>query len=898
MKSLCVLEFYTPSDEVRGKTRRYLYEIRPNVFVGRISTSVRDTLWREIENCNTKATLIYTSATEQGFSVKTSGETNKFTDFDGVLMPSVKKSILSLSSLYAKPQKKLVDHLTDVGVIAEALMKKGRANHIMRVLSERFEIDQDKLISSISFLCALHDIGKAHPGFQKALAEKSELIGDTLDKMMDSGMILSEDETIRHERYSKEIVKEHLSHHEGCSEEISELFSCILLFHHQNKGSGIIDSMNEIGIDQKRLIEWHHVQQEIISIIAKKWIFYPEVGRISGNIGINGALYIFLSILVTSDWIASSKEWNDCLKENDNDPVKSAEQFICKNLLDYVPIGEQFKGIKWEDVFDFPMNELQKTLSTMDIHDSDLLLLEYPCGYGKTASALLAMSKFWKNSGGCIFVTPTMITAKAMRDEVKGIAERAGLEIEIPEFDSSVMWNEEKEGIIPGDLWVNRSRHQMLYPFAVGTVDQVLKCILHYRYSCIGTLGLSDKVVIIDEVHAYDAYMIEEIKSLIRWCRFFKIPVILLSATLPTETKKELFKAAGMKSGQDISNEYPLISVIKDKQLIQKVTVCNGRTFPVKTTTVNDLQEYMFQEALTHKKGSLALIAPTVDDAFELYDRVKENVHDCEVILYHGRDTISHKRQKISKLLHLLGKDKSNRPDKVIVIATSIIEQSLNVDFDRMVTALAPVDLLIQRLGRVWRFSENSTEKNPFVIVVPEEYKALLKIYREKELLDKTVDAFRNTDTINTVSDVRNLIDEVYNGFESSKDESSRCYAGYNCLSNPFMDESIIVKGEDDAYRQFDKKLPQTRETTYPTVQIAILDHEPMETIDYDAVCKIMQNNVINVAEYKINDFAPYENKINPLKNVKVFIGDKNLSITGITGEQMTLTEDGLRFKV
>ena len=455
---------------------------------------------------------------------------------------------------------------------------------------------------------------------------------------------------------------------------------------------------------------------------------------------------------------------------------------------------------------------------------------------------------------------------------------------------------------IDKDLWTSKSRHQFLYPFAVGTVDQLLKTILSFRYSCIGMLGLSDKVVIIDEVHAYDAYMLKEISVLIKWCRFYNIPVILLSATLPTKTKEKLFKAAGVREDElDIDDAYPLISIIKDKKLNQIHTPITSRDLNVCVEKTDDLEEYMLNEAVNHKAGCLVLTMPTVESAFSLFDRVKENVLDCKVIIYQGRDSLKQKTEKTEYVIDVLGKDRRHRPYKIIVVTTPIMQQSLDVDADKMVTALAPIDLLLQRMGRVWRHSDEGTIrekmeiKDPFKIVIPEKYGSLSLIY-DRNLLLNTEQIISELNKINVVEDIRYLIDSVYK--EDNEEERNKAIiSGYNCLDTPFKDECTIIDS-DEAYRKFTPLMRHTRDESYPTVQIAILKEAPPEDIPYSDTEKIRNESVVPVAEYIIKDrnnnyiFKPHIS-IEGLEDILIFVNE-DLMVES-DRKILAFTEDGLR---
>lgn len=816
--------------------------------------------------------------------------------------------ILATMNVYAKPDKRLIDHLIETGFIAKELCSTGRASRLIDVLKTRFSIGRDELISTISFLCAAHDVGKAHPGFQKKIMESTLLLKDTLQKLKNDGIILDEDNAIRHERYSREIVEKYLID-QGITGDTAKDLAYIIAYHHQGKvdEKTISEPVQRYKKGDKRWEYWHNIQNDALSTLNGLFPVSKEIERIYDTYGVDGCTYLILSVMVTSDWIASGSKWSETLKGHSS-VAESATCFVAQNGLYHKSLGETFKGIAWDNIFTFPKNEMQAAISDTDLSNTTLLLLEYPCGYGKTESALLAALKMGAMQGGIYTAAPTTSTAKGLSERISDLGKKAGLECVIPELDSSMVWSDNDMAKLPKELWTSRTRHQFLYPYAVGTIDQVLKCILSFRYSCIGMLGLTDKVVIIDEVHAYDSYMLTELSRLIEWCRFLQVPVILLSATLPTKTKQKLFKAAGFSSGEYIDASYPLISIIKDKKLYQSTTACAGRTFPIGAVRVKDVADYMHKKAVSHRCGCLAIIMPTVDTAFDLYDRVCRDVNDCEVILYHGRDTIQHKEQKVKKLLKLLGKDRKNRPKKLIVIATSIIEQSLDVDFDEMYTSLAPIDLLIQRLGRVWRHPEAGTIreieaiKTPFTIVIPEEYRRLNNIY-DSGILFRTEKVLSERHSINTVDDVRNLVDEVYsNDYTIPKDGASEIYAGYKCLGTPFNDECSIISGSNYSYLRFDQIIPQTREETYPTIQIAILDKGPTN-VEYNDMAKIMRENVVPIAAYKLeNDrkgltFDSWDNDIKWFDNIKVFIGGSELCVVGNNGERMRLTEDGLRFE-
>ena len=583
-----------------------------------------------------------------------------------------------------------------------------------------------------------------------------------------------------------------------------------------------------------------------------------------------------------------------------------------RHFLTHTPIREAFSDLKWEDAFSFPKNGLQEMIGKLDPEYSQLLLLEYPCGYGKTEAALLAALKLGGLKGGIYIGAPTTSTAKALTKRMQDLADKIGFHLTIPELDGSMIWSDDDMNKIDDDVWTGRTRHHLLYPYSVGTIDQILKSVIAFRYSGIGMLGLSDKAIIIDEVHAYDAYMLTELETLLKWCRFLAVPVILLSATLPTKTKEKLFMASGFNQNKlsEIEKGYPMISMIKNGELFQESPDCIPKKMSLSVEITEKPFTFMKNKAMELESGCMALITATVKDAFLLWEELKRNITDCEVILYQGMDTVSHKSDKIKKLLDLCGKDRTNRPEKLILVATSIIEQSIDVDFDYMITEIAPIDLLIQRMGRVWRHDDKGTVRehknieNPFTVVIPWRDRKLfggaVRIYGMQCLeYTKTVLEAKINGEIDLIQDIRGMIDEVYSKLPDNP--KSEFHAKENVLSSPYNKNAINVKYDEMQYHKFDEITPITRETKYVTKPVAMITKEELIKLedikDFSEIRKVMLENVINNPEKKAALFLQKAAKVNNpyFENIMILPSD-DLFIEG-DGAIIKLTDDGLRIK-
>ena len=796
----------------------------------------------------------------------------------------------NLNDLHAKPDYKLLDHLLDVGYIAESLMKYGRAFTMAKSIAGTTNIDFDKVVSSVAWLCALHDIGKAHPYFitNMYLNSKNELLTESYNNLVDEGLIFGDtEEGFRHERFSREILKKYFKDNNYPIE--SNDFADLVAYHHQ--GKSLNDFSDKIKLSDEK---WINIHNEIIDTISEIWSFDKTFS--SNTNFINGVNYSILSIMVTADWIASGSKWRELIISYP-DKAECAKKFIEDNELLYVPMSERFKNLTWENTFNFLPNNMQSKCIDVAKTIPSLMIVEYPCGGGKTEAALSAAVNMGTDKTGIYIATPTMSTAKGMALRMNELANKIDLGLNILEMDSSVLWSDEDMNKIPNELWVSKSRHKLLYPFAVGTVDQILKTMLSYRYSCIGLMGLSDKVLIVDEIHAYDTYMLKEIEQLLKWAKFLDIPVILLSATLPTITKEKLLKAAGCpKNELNLSNEYPLITTYGQNGCESFPISCTSKKFKLNILEVDDYDAAWNIELSKDYDGCTAYIEDTVDNAWSLF-RKAQNL-ELNPILFTGRDTLAQKEEKTKLLIKLLGKDRANRPKKLTVVATSIIEQSLDIDVDRMITALAPIDLLIQRFGRVWRHNDAGTirEFNPIntqiTIIIPKNISNLPKIYNP-DVLKKTIEVLKNMSEIDTVKDARKLIDAVYNDISIINDSVELIRASYNCIEAPNKD--AMFDNSSNKYQEFSPIQSATRYETYPTDSMAIVDLTEIKNIETDPniIKKIMRNNVVNVAHYKIKKIQHVtpQQFSHKLINDVLFFNKNELAEEGIE-----LTKDGLKW--
>lgn len=255
----------------------------------------------------------------------------------------------------------------------------------------------------------------------------------------------------------------------------------------------------------------------------------------------------------------------------------------------------------------------------------------------------------------------------------------------------------------------DNQKKSFLADLGAGTIDQSLLAILPSRYQSLRLLGISTRLLIVDEVHAYDAYMQRELQELVRFQSALGGSTILLSATLPDFVKKTLIKkfqlGLGSTPSHDVQlrSDYPLVTVVSRSGVVDQAVSGrqnHARTVPV---TYTDCKKQVYDTLVENLNTGMAVLylRNTVADALETRDELEKR--GIKPLLFHSRFTLRDRQRIEAEVMQRWGKRSQPESRKGILIATQIVEQSLDLDFDSIVTDLAPIDSLIQRCGRLWR---------------------------------------------------------------------------------------------------------------------------------------------------------------------------------------------------
>ena len=815
---------------------------------------------------------------------------------------------MDITKIWAKtsPKKSLINHMLETGIVAGCLTDtNGICHPVLNRMSEITGFDSDTLLAKIVFICAIHDIGKIHPTFQGRDEE-------TLEILKQEGLNqVSFDTRFRHEQYGANIFNR-LSVDDADMKN-SDIISQIIRMHHQKEQKKNSD-IDIIKIDDKeKAKKWRHIQNEIYDYV-KNIFRFDNLNLINKNISKSKLFVVqnaILGIMITSDWIASNSYVFD------NQQYKNVDEFLESRktqalrflnneglIRQQIPVMQNFMS-----AFGFNGRPVQNDVEKI-VHKNDIkcMLIESDCGSGKTEAALYAAAVLGNRSGlsGIYMGLPTGVSAEAIQDRVDEFLTSRGMRnTKLYTSKSMLLREPDKQPV-----WTDMSRQRLLASSAVGTVDQVMTAARLVRFESVRIDGLASKVLIIDEIHAYDAYMLAVIKDLLKICGELDVPVIMLSATLPISTKNDLLGVLG-DGDIELHNGYPVISyVTKDGRVHEHVS---RQYMPDKKIScellpiLNDNDKIALYAVDAVKDGGCeCVIMNTVADAICVYDKIKKNKkNDCKIILYHSRMTINARDKTSRKILAMCGKDRTKRPERVIIVGTQVLEQSLDIDVDYMITAICPIDLLFQRIGRYHRHVDEGTIRehvvvaNTVQVLIPatlSSYGGTEYVY-EKCYLDATIDAIREhnghllipsgmPDMINYVYSyasidvrVRQIIDEANSD------------AGNIKIENGF---EIYTRKNDLTDKNLNVRLSNTDETM---AQIAILNDAEIETLGQssEADIELFKCRVVAVRESKVKNFKNFcKPETGIFKDVQIYTKDNCVS----EGKEIVVDDEyGMRIK-
>lgn len=629
-------------------------------------------------------------------------------------------------------------HLLDVGHAELALWDKVLPKKIKERLATALGCSVEDARIVLAFLTALHDLGKAAPGFQLQPTGLEWLPRRLL------ALGLKSPAQPRNEPHNFISTKElRRFWHENTVAWKVELESGRVLSHITGAHHGTFPISQDYANWPEDVMgdaSWEQVRFEMF-IALKNALCPPDFVFPDCNAWNDlGAVPLLAGLISVADWIGSSSHFPT---EGHRDHVMSVAR--------YLPLSRQraegaLAEFGWtstpvptsprpdfQQFWKFVPNSLQQVIvrQTENLTEPFLCIAEAPMGVGKTEAALWATDAALaaQINAGFYVALPTQATSNAMHRRIKDflgqrLADAKNLHLQLVHGnaalseDVEVLWKgladlfgpnsaETEKARVVALSWFCGAKRPLLAPFGVGTIDQSLMAALQTHHWFVRLFGLAGKVVIFDEVHAYDTYMSHLLVTLLGWLKELGCSVILLSATLPSGKRHELLEAWGApKPTEEVP--YPRVTWCGTGQA-ESLAVSPQELRP-QTIAVSHLHPDHLAAALRQKLGqggSAAIICNTVAEAQTLFKSLKQELGDFAEpdnwILFHAQMPFGWRQRIETKILKKFGKHKASRPQRAIVVSTQVLEQSLDIDFDWMASFSAPSDLWLQRLGRLHR---------------------------------------------------------------------------------------------------------------------------------------------------------------------------------------------------
>ncbi|MER7418497.1 CRISPR-associated endonuclease Cas3'' [Micromonospora peucetia] len=648
-------------------------------------------------------------------------------------------------------------HLADTADVAGRLWDHWLSTAVrQRIVDELPGGDADARTLAV-WIAGVHDIGKATPAFAcqaYALAER----------MRDHGLGYHRDLIRADRKYAPHATAGHVVLADWLLQQNwtdPHPYAVIVGGHHGVPPTD--EGLRDVQVRPHLLGDpgWWQVQQELLTWMAERsgagerlieWNAVPLSQPVQAAL---------TGLVIVADWIASNEDFFPyVLDSTDTDRLTAGWE-----LLDLpVPWRPAAPPVSVDELFgarfELPAGAVPRPVQRMVAELAEtmpvpgMMIIEAAMGEGKTEAALAAVEIVARRTGasGCYLALPTRATSDAMfgrmlswlrrlPDTQVGRGDRDvrlahGKAALNPEYDR-LRTTSLPSGIAEDDggtdigvhAWLAGSKRTLLSSFVVGTIDQLLFAALRGKHLVLRHLGLAGKIVVIDEAHAYDVYMGRFLDRALEWLGAYGVPVVVLSATLPAHRRAELMAA------YDVGRLGPLPPLTwRDRGKPRVDPYAPLRTdlrYPLVTVSTADRGATAISCA-DSGRGVDVELRRLADDLPTLVELLRGRLTDggCALVV---RNTVARVQETAAALRAALGPDvpvsvahsrfmaidraakdrwlrgtfgppgSASRPHRHVVVASQVAEQSLDIDFDLLVTDLAPVDLVLQRIGRLHR---------------------------------------------------------------------------------------------------------------------------------------------------------------------------------------------------
>jgi CRISPR-associated endonuclease/helicase Cas3 len=682
----------------------------------------------------------------------------------------------------------------------------------------------------VSALAGLHDLGKLSPSFQFGVLQSATALHSDLER---EGLTCAGSPPhALHGELTAAVLRDDLRTRWGVGRMVAQGLAQVVGGHH-----GLFPGAEVLGIlgpAARGDGPWDDARMALVDAVfgaAGVVRGGPAPSRCTPRVAM-----LVGGLVSVADWIGSNTEFFPYAL-----PADPADGAQALDVATYAATARRqasaaLDGLGWrasprataptsfEAMFGFPPRPLQAATAALaaELDSPGIVVVEAPMGEGKTEAALYLADAWGTTLGarGAYVALPTQATSNQMFGRVRSALDRRYHDQRVvlqllhghaalnAEFETLLHAGDRLfapvgiagdeaagDGTVVAGTWFTSRKRGLLAPYGVGTIDQALLAALVVRHVFVRLFGLAGRVVVIDEVHAYDTYMSTLLERLVEWLGALGSPVVLLSATLPWARRDSLVAAYARGAGFTIPSvspaPYPRIAWASPAAIgTQTVAAAETTRRRVVLDWVHPGDDGRISDATLDsladdilRRGCVALVCNTVERAQDVFRRLRARVpgvaDDGEPIvdLLHARFPYSERAIREARVLRRFGRGAgTRRPDRAAIVATQVIEQSLDLDFDAMLSDFAPVDLLLQRSGRLHRHHEHDAGRPPhfataalrtvapcgFDAGAPRFDPGTTAVYEDGHVRLRTWLALRGLDQVTIPDDLDRLVQAVY----------------------------------------------------------------------------------------------------------------------------------------
>lgn len=814
-----------------------------------------------------------------------------------------------------RPGLSVRDHCLNVGCVAEALIALLPAAVC------------DLLPDGVVTLVALHDVGKISPGFQRKCAS-------WLAKFEREGLAAAWGQGEKNHAAVSHAILGHWLNQDRAGYAIAAGGHHGFFVHHE-----LLPFIGESGRTLAAELSdsmFAPPRENLRKLLAEVFGFDLPTRPLSRK---DEALIVFLTGFTTfADWLGSNEDFfkPDAATYATPLPIAAATKAArdrAAKVMSWLRWGRTTiaAGLEFHQLFSFPSNGIQKALVELAARPG-LFIVEAPMGGGKTEAALAAAYRRWTagdGERGLYFALPTQLTSERIFDRLESFLARALAASDLATLVHGSAWlrakrvleihpaspesNAANGGEQPAEYardarrWFASSRQALLAPFGAGTIDQALLGALPAKHCGLRLFGLAGKVVVLDEVHSYDRYTGSLVDRLVADLMRLNATVIVLSATLTAERKRGLLRSAGVGEAalprMSPEDEYPMITcALRDEDGAWNATVKDvpwedaPKTVTLDHRAADDRKIWAEAGDAARAGACVLIIRNTVALAQQTWRRLRGELREGgpPVALLHSRFPRWRRDALEDRWIAALGKI-GPRPAGCLLVATQVVEQSVDIDADLLITDLAPTDLLFQRIGRLHRHSlprpAGFTEPTAVVLHPPlgagmseRELKAAFGpsgfVY-PPYVLWRSAQQWRG-ESVSLPRDIRRWIEATYEPAAHATESGVAALLEAWMKKNEKLSAVAAKRGQRlTAHNQRDEEGVFTRWNNQPTADLVLLMEAPERiagshawslrlldgetvTIPYEwsfpAACAI-HRNVVRVPAYAVRDWRMPEHR-------------------------------------